>query len=120
MSGDTDIGAQISKLLADPAAMSQIMSVAGQLMNTNAPSDPPESAEPAPESPPESPSMPSMEMLMKLASGIKPSKNDPRCALLSALKPYLNESRRERVDALIQAISLSGLAGEFLHRSNGG
>ena len=54
-------------------------------------------------------------LLMKLSkamAGLR-SKPDDRCALLTALKPYLREGRRERVDEAIRLLQLWRLAELF-------
>ncbi len=50
----------------------------------------------------------SLDKLLSLSP--KSSKNDPRCTLLYALKPYLSPTRRDKVDSLVKAIQLVSLA----------
>ena len=118
-----DLSEQLQKMLSDPAAMSQVMQIAGSLMGqsppaaeaapaseTDAQDSPPDAAASAPSLPPE---LPKLLDMLTANSG-----SDPRAALLTALKPYLSEGRRERADALIRALRLAAVAEKFL--SEGG
>lgn len=39
--------------------------------------------------------------------------SDPRIALLSAIKPYINEHKKERVDGLVKAIQVAGILNTY-------
>ncbi len=128
---NNDISAALNKLLADPAALANAMSIAGSLMG-NLPSGdavPPAQAtqptedkqpqevseDPAVKSPEQSdapPSMGSLAALAPLLSGGK--KNDPRCALLYALKPYMGHGRGEKIDTLVNLLKIADIAGGLL------
>ena len=47
------------------------------------------------------------------------SKDDPRNNLLLALKPYLKDSRKQKIEQYIQFLSISKLLDEFGHASGG-
>ena len=53
-----------------------------------------------------------LPQLLGMLSGA--AADDPRAALLIALKPYLSDARRERADALIRALGLASAAQKFL------
>ena len=68
-------------------------------------------------------SMPEFDMatIMKLKSimdSMKSSSNDPRANLLKSLKPYLKESRKEKVDQYIQIFGM-GKVFEMLNPLGG-
>lgn len=44
--------------------------------------------------------------MKKIMESMKDSRNDPRANLLKSLKPYLKESRREKVDQYIQIFGM--------------
>ena len=44
--------------------------------------------------------------LKKIMDSMKENRNDPRANLLKSLKPYLKESRREKVDQYIQLFGM--------------
>ena len=47
------------------------------------------------------------------------SKDDPRSKLLLALKPYLKETRQEKVEQYIQLFNMSKIIDVFGHTSGG-
>lgn len=51
-----------------------------------------------------------MMKVKKIMDSMKENRNDPRANLLKSLKPYLKESRKEKVD---QYISLFGMGKVF-------
>ena len=109
-----DLSEQLQKMLADPEAMSQVMQIAGSLMgqSATAPADP---ADPAAAPPAGSPSASLPPELPRLLGALSADgAGDPRAALLTALKPYLSDARRERADALIRALKLAAVAEKFL------
>lgn len=98
-----DLDKTINSILSDPQAMEQIRAL-GEAMGISAPSD----NKPPPVQ--ESVSAPSGEMLgmmMKLAPlmGAINEENDST-RLLYALRPFLSEKRRERVDKAVRMLSL--------------
>ena len=50
--------------------------------------------------------MATMMKMKKIIDSMKESKNDPRANLLKSLKPYLKESRKEKVDQYIQIFGM--------------
>lgn len=50
--------------------------------------------------------MATMMKLKKIMDSMKENRNDPRANLLKSLKPYLKESRREKVDQYIQLFGM--------------
>lgn len=63
-----------------------------------------------------------MLKMKQIMDSIKSSKNDPRANLLLSLKPYLKESRKEKVDQYVKLFGLekafetfSSLGGEKKH-----
>ena len=68
-------------------------------------------------------SMPEFDMatimkLKRVMESMKSSSNDPRANLLKSLKPYLKESRKEKVDQYIQFLNMSKVIDIF-SKSNG-
>ena len=61
------------------------------------------------------------ETIMKLKTAFDKmnSKDDPRAKLLLALKPYLKESRKEKVEQYIQFLSISKVIDIFGNASGG-
>lgn len=57
--------------------------------------------------------MATMMKIKKIMDSMKESRNDPRTNLLKSLKPYLKESRKEKVDQYIQLFGM-GKAFEML------
>ena len=60
------------------------------------------------------------ETILKMKSMMDKMKNvnDPRANLLLSLKPYLKESRREKVDQYVKFLSMSKVL-EFFNNSGG-
>lgn len=57
--------------------------------------------------------------VMKLASSIKSSsKNDPRNNLLNALKPYMRDSKKEKMDNYINMIDMAKIASLLNNKGN--
>ena len=112
-----DINARLNALLSDPAALSQIMSLAGGMMNSQ--NSQAASGFPAPsqigsgaddkESVQASLTAPKPQGLPQGLPQMKLPKDD-RCELLSALKPFLRESRSDKIDMMIRVLQISKLA----------
>lgn len=64
-----------------------------------------------------------IEMLMKMKSmmdKMKSTSNDPRSNLLLSLKPYLKESRKDKVDQYIKMFNMGKVMEMFNNSSFGG
>jgi len=107
---------KLGAILSDPNAMSQIMTLAQSLGGSTPPSEDAVSAPPAP-APPAS-SAPDLSGLLgnldpqTLQAGMQllsefSSGEDQRAALLLALKPFLKEERRAKIDRAVQIAQLS-------------
>lgn len=120
-----DIAGALGKLLEDPAALQKAMSIASGLMGNmqsenstgTKPVTPEPEAVPVQAAASDDVQKPSAELsnlaaLAPLLSG--GSKNDPRCALLYALKPYMGHGRAEKIDTLVNLLRIADLAGGML------
>lgn len=104
---------QLSSVLENPEMMQKIMAMAQSLGST------PVSTETNTSQPPQS-SMPNIDpgMIQKL-SGILGSTNIDReqRALLSALSPYLSQSRIQKLENAMRASHLAGFAAKVLQQN---
>lgn len=111
-----DLGAMVSKLLGDPALLSQIASTVG----IDIPGEAPKSENTSGEAPEEAKSasappggidqlLPMLSMFGGGGGGKHSGGGDSsrRCALLSALKPFCNEHRCQTIDYMIGISKLS-------------
>lgn len=57
------------------------------------------------------PSVPAISQGLSLLSGM--ADGDNRVALLKAIKPYINDEKKSRVDGLVKAISLASLINNY-------
>lgn len=90
---------QLGSILGDPQQMSRIADLARSLMG---------GGEPAAETP--QPPTPELGKLASLLSGPAESGRDTR-ALLEAMKPWLSEKRRAKLDRAMKLSRLAKLAG---------
>lgn len=51
-----------------------------------------------------------MNQIMKLAANFNAQKNDPRNNLLNSLKPYLRDSKKEKLDRYMNLMNMSQIA----------
>lgn len=96
----------LGKLLSDPNAMAQVMSLAqslGAMMPQESAPQPPEEAFP-------------MQGLEKLVQGF--SGNGRHTALFQALGPFLSPKRQKKLERAIQIGRLSGLASLALQQTD--
>lgn len=131
---ENDIGKSLSALLEDPEALSRVMKLAGTLMGnmqaqeeqtgqsdgrtTDKATPPKKPDEDEKTSEHSESSVPDFSALPALLGSIgAKNTSDPKCALLTALKPYMAHGRAEKIDSLIKILKLSELAGGFLHTS---
>lgn len=101
-----DLSEQLRGLLADPAAMEKIASIAGSLSAGGSTSPPAPSAEPA--WTPKPAVLPSV-----------PQKRDPRAELLRALRPFVSREKQERLDEILKLLTIADLILPLL-RGKGG
>ncbi|MBQ5837469.1 MAG: hypothetical protein IIW39_02240 [Clostridia bacterium] len=99
---DADFSEKLKAVLSDPDAMAKITAIASGL-GREEPSD-----------------MPKEPLGINALGSDKPNltmpslqSGDPRLALLVSLKPLLREDRRDRVDALAQALTLASVMKNF-------
>lgn len=130
---NNDIVNVLGKLLEDPETLSRLMTVAGGIMEgmklegQSEKSDNDSSLsneekgfvqpDEATVQPVKDNTADTAKLLASLLGGIKPKANDPRCALLYALKPYLSSQRAEHIDTLVKALGVTELASGFLSGS---
>lgn len=131
-------GDKIRELLSDPKNIELIANIAGSgllggLVPTSA------SPQKAPDATPEQPAIPETEDIAAVTdtvslsesiptlSGVPPisdfsgksplgalsGTSDKRIALLKAIKPYVSDSKKERVDGLVKAISIAGVLSGY-------
>ena len=94
-----DFGDKLNAILNDPAALSRIGELAKSVMGGEA-----ERGEPEPEL---DPGLISRVMGLLKRNGVKSEER----ALLEAMKPFLSERRREKMDKAMKLARLAGLAG---------
>lgn len=107
----------IGKILSDPGAMSQILSLAQSLGLGSG--TVPEASAAAPQEAPQASPPAELDGLMQMlrtasASGAMPHKH---AALFQALRPYLSAHRQQKLDQAMQIARLSQLAGLALRQS---
>lgn len=114
-----DFSSKLDKILSNPAMMAQIKSLADTMTeegDAKAPSPPPPeqaaAAEPATPPPPQPESPPAMPALFSPEPGMEKNIKNTR-ALLIALKPYLDDKRREKIDKMLNMLRLAEMAGYF-------
>ncbi len=100
---------QISNMIKNNEIPDEIKNMMNSL-NSNA-SNSTESSSSQDTSSSENKTMPEFDMatimkMKKIMDSMKESRNDPRTNLLKSLKPYLKESRKEKVDQYIQLFGM--------------
>ena len=107
---DGDISEKLKSVLADPDAMAKITAIASSLGMTQATSDQAAQTPLGKADPSASGEVGNALSALSLPS---PQVADPRLALLASLKPLLREDRRERIDALTQALTIASVMKNF-------
>lgn len=117
-----DFSSKLDKILSNPAMMAQIKSLADTMTEdgetkTPPPTEPTQAASepepaPAPESPPQTDTPAAMPALFSPAPGMEKNIKNTR-ALLLALKPYLDDKRRDKIDKMLNMLRLAEMAGYF-------
>lgn len=99
----------IGQILGDPEAMAGILSMAKRLGLGGAPAEP----APQPDAEPQADAAASPPELAALLAGATAG-GGRETALLQALRPFLREDRREKLDRAVRAARISHLAGAAL------
>lgn len=119
-----DFSSKLDKILSNPAMMAQIKSLADTMTETEgAPASevsPPPAAEPPEPPAQEEQEKPDADIQTETAlpasfspaPGLARNLKNTR-ALLAALKPYLDDKRREKVDKMLSMMRLAEMAGYF-------
>lgn len=117
-----DFSSKLDKILSNPAMMAQIKSLADTMTEEGEPKNPaptPEQPASEPEQPPTPEASPqteapaaAMPALFSPAPGMEKNIKNTR-ALLVALKPYLDDKRREKIDKMLNMLRLAEMAGYF-------
>lgn len=94
---DAPLGDGLEKILGNEHIMEKIRELANEMSGDagGAPASPPQTDISAPKQ-------------------LSPSKVGGYCAILAALRPYLDEKRRERVDKMIRVLRLAETAKTFI------
>ena len=102
---------RINSVLSDPAQLEKLAGLAQRLMGG---ADEPPAAQP--------PSVPDAGLLAKLAAGLRGAESEPgrERALLAAMRPYLSEGRREKMDRALRLAHMAKLAQRVLGEMGGG
>lgn len=112
-----ELSAKLSEILSDPESMNRVKEMAESILNKSPEPEPPKAdlnslAD-----------IGDITQIMGLVSKLQSQNDDPRAALLSALKPHLSEAKREKVDTAIKILRLldllplikeSGILGKLL------
>ena len=98
---------RINSVLSDPAQLEKLTGLAQRLMG-------------GADTPPAD--MPDAGFLAKLAAGLKGAESEPgrERALLAAMRPYLSEGRREKMDRAVKLARMAKLAQRVLGEMGGG
>ena len=98
---------RINRVLSDPAQMEKLTGLVQRLMG-------------GADTPPAD--MPDVGLLAKLAAGLKGAETEPgrERALLAAMRPYLSEGRREKMDRAVKLARMAKLAQRVLGEMGGG
>lgn len=103
---DENLNEKIRNLLADPAALSAIASVASSLTGGTQAEQPSVQAS----AQAEQPSIPSISM----------PRRDPRVDLLCAIKPLVSDEKRGRLESLVQIATVASLLGSLGKKGGNG
>lgn len=112
-----DFEQTLNNLLSNPEAMGQIMNLAGMLEGKG--TSPPDSEEPPSPSSDELGDAVPIEPLLKLLQAYR-NTDEQSVALLSALRPFLREERRDKLDRAIRLAGLSRAARQAYRLWKGG
>ena len=98
-----DLTKRLSEILNDPQSMNRVKEMAESILNDKPEPEPQESALGG--------ILDSGELLQEigLISKLQSQSDDPKSALLLALKPHLSEAKREKVDTAVKILRLLDL-----------
>lgn len=107
---DSLFGDKLERLLSNEQTMEKIREIASSLSGSGGPDaappppppPPPPRREPPPDCPPKNDLRP------------PPSRIGGYCAILAAIKPYLDGERRERIDKIIRVLRIAETAKTFI------
>ncbi len=99
-----DFSDKLSQILSNPAMMAQIKSLA-DTMTASAPAEKPHEE-------PLSAEKPSVPALFTPSPTFEKNMQNT-CALLNALKPFLDERRRDKIDKMLSMIHFAEMAGKL-------
>ena len=108
-----DMAQALDRILGDPEAMAQIAALAGKLNGAEQEETPePIEADPEAEAEGSRPNGPDLRQLVPLLSQLRQSGGgDPQSeALIRALRPYLSDSRRRKLDKAVRLAALARTA----------
>ena len=112
-----DLSKKLSEILNDPESMNRVREMAESILSEKQEPEPPKNDLSA------LADIGEISQIMGLVSRLQSQNDDPRAALLSALKPHLSEAKREKVDTAIKILRLldllplikeSGILGKLL------
>lgn len=111
-----DLSQKIGEILSDPSMMEQIKSLSGMLGISGSKEPPPAAAQSVPSAAPSLQTQPNLlgglspdmlGMIMKFAPLISSmNEENDNTRLLNALRPFLSEKRRSRIDGSIRLLGL--------------
>ncbi len=103
-----DIGEKLNEIMSDPAALENLKQVADSLFSGGQGNAAPSENTPAlkPSGGDDLFGGVDPAAIMSVIGALKSETNDDRSRLLYALKPYLSEKRRERVDGAVKILKV--------------
>lgn len=104
-----DFGEKLNRILSNPTMMAQIKSLADTMTENHAPNEIRKEEPPPALSIPEKAAVPAF--FTPSSTFEKNMKNT--CALLTALKPFLDENRCAKVDKMLSMIHFAQMAGQL-------
>lgn len=91
-----DLSGKLSELLSDPEGMARIQKMAQSLLSDTKPAEP------------EAMGI-DISKLMPIISKINSRPSDSRTSLLLALRPYLSDKRKERLDTAVKMLRVADM-----------
>ena len=98
---DADLSEKLNAVLSDPERLKGMMSVISSLADKSGPEQITEKTAEA------------ADAIQSFAIPDILPKSDKRGELLRALKPFLSDDKRERIDKILRIMTLAGIAGIF-------